>query len=149
MGACTYFIYDQAMLSIPVSKQVGLESRAPTDDQFVEKLNACIIILPLKKINVIRAFLGNFQFSIICPLFPARYGQLDKIGWFLLPARLEMLEKVSNLQPKPQAMRIFPASSAEHLIFCQPARLLWGKDKVRNRFVECPLELGLIRGYMG
>jgi len=86
--------------------------------------NACIIILQLKKINVIRAFSGNFQFSIICSLFPARYSQLDKIGWFLLPAQLEMLEKVSNLQPKPQAMRIFPVSSAEQLIFCQPARLL-------------------------
>ena len=46
--------------------------------------------------------------------------------------------KVSNSQPKPLTIRNFPASSLEHLIFCQPARFLWGTDKVRNRFVGCP-----------
>ena len=45
--------------------------------------------------------------------------------------------KVSNSQPKPLTIRNFPASSLEHLIFCQPARFLWGTDKVRNRFVGC------------
>ena len=29
------------------------------------------------------------------------------------------------------------ASSSKHLQLCQPARFLWGTDKVRNRFVEC------------
>ena len=42
---------------------------------------------------------------------------------FSHPARLEMLENVS---------------SSEHPLFCQPARFLWGTDKVRNRFVGCP-----------
>ena len=46
--------------------------------------------------------------------------------------------KVSNSQPKPLTIRNFPASSLEHLIFCQPARFPWGTDKVRNRFVGCP-----------
>ena len=46
--------------------------------------------------------------------------------------------KVSNSQPKPLTISNFPASSLEHLIFCQPARFPWGTDKVRNRFVGCP-----------
>ena len=49
--------------------------------------------------------------------------------------------KVSNSQPKPLTIRNFPASSLEHLIFCQPARFLWGTDRVRNRFVGCPWNL--------
>ena len=36
---------------------------------------------------------------------------------------------VSNSQPKPLTIRNFPARSLEHLIFCQPARFLWGTDK--------------------
>ena len=52
-------------------------------------------------------------------------------------ARLGMLEKVSNSQPKPLAIRNCPAISWEHLIFYQRARFLWGTDKVRNRFY-CP-----------
>ena len=46
--------------------------------------------------------------------------------------------KVNNSQPKPLTIRNFPAILMEHLIFCQPARFLWGTDKVRNRFVGCP-----------
>ena len=49
--------------------------------------------------------------------------------------------KVSNSQPKPLTIRNFPASSLEHLIFCQPARFLWGTDRVRNRFFGCPWNL--------
>ena len=57
---------------------------------------------------------------------------------FLQPARVEMLEKVSNSQAKPLSIINFPASSSKHLYFCQPARFLWGTDNVRNRFVGCP-----------
>ena len=57
---------------------------------------------------------------------------------FLQPARVEMLEKVSNSQAKPLSIVNFPASSSKHLYFCQPARFRWGTDKVRNRFVGCP-----------
>ena len=57
---------------------------------------------------------------------------------FLQPARVEMLEKVSNSQEKPLSIINFPASSSKHLHFCQPARFLWGTDNVRNRFVGCP-----------
>ena len=53
--------------------------------------------------------------------------------------------KVSNSQPKPLTIRNFPASSLEHLIFCQPARFLWGTDKVRNRFVGCPWSAGFMQ----
>ena len=37
--------------------------------------------------------------------------------------------KVSNSLPKPLTIRNFPASSLEHLIFCQPARFLWEQIK--------------------
>ena len=43
-----------------------------------------------------------------------------------------------NSKTKPSAVTNFPASSSEILLFCQPARFLWGTDKVRNRFVGCP-----------
>ena len=49
--------------------------------------------------------------------------------------------KVNNSQPKPLTIRNVPAILMEHLIFCQPARFLWGTDKVRNRFVGCPCVL--------
>ena len=51
-------------------------------------------------------------------------------------ARLSMLENVIN--SKTSAAINFPASSAQHLLFCQPARYLWGTDKVSNRFVGYP-----------
>ena len=57
---------------------------------------------------------------------------------FLQQARVEMLEKVSNSQAKPISIVHFPASSSKHLYFCQPARFLWGTDKVRSRFLGCP-----------
>ena len=53
-------------------------------------------------------------------------------------AGLEMLENVINSKKNPKAVTNFPASSSEHLLFCQPARFLWGTDKARNRFVGCP-----------
>ena len=51
---------------------------------------------------------------------------------------LEMLGNIINSKTNPSAVTDFPASWSEHLLFCQPARFLWGTDKVRNRFVECP-----------
>ena len=57
-------------------------------------------------------------------------GQFDKISWFLQPAGLEMLEKVSNSQPKPLSIRNFSTSLSEHLIFFQPTRIVSGTGKV-------------------
>ena len=51
---------------------------------------------------------------------------------------LQMLENIINSETNPSAVTNFPASSSEHVLFCQPARFLWGTDKVRNRFVGCP-----------
>ena len=107
------------------------------------------------KINV-KAFSGVFQCcweSIICSFFPARHkkfpSQLDKSSESLQPARVKMLEKVSNSQPKPLSIINFPASVSEHLYFCQPARFLWGTDKVRNRFVGCPWIITLFPAWTG
>ena len=58
-------------------------------------------------------------------------------------ARLEMLENIINSKTNPSAVTNFPASSSEHLLFSQPARFLWGTDKVMNRFVGCPCLLPL------
>ena len=46
---------------------------------------------------------------------------------------------IINSKTNRSAVTNFPVSSSEHLLFCQPARFLWGTDKVRNRFVGCPL----------
>ena len=79
-----------------------------TNNQFVEK---CIIIPQFMKIDVTKAFSGNFQcyWEKNCVPFsqPA-----TEIKWleFLSPARLEMLEKVSNSQPKLLAIGNFPAA---------------------------------------
>lgn len=69
-------------------------------------------------------------------------GQFDKISWFLQPAGLEMLEKVSNSQPKPLSIGNFSTSLSEHLIFFQPTRFFSETGKVRNRFVGCPCFCG-------
>ena len=53
-------------------------------------------------------------------------------------ATLEMLENIINSKTNPSALTKLPASSSEHLLFCQPARFLWGTNKVRNRFLVCP-----------
>ena len=58
---------------------------------------------------------------------------------FLQPARVEMLEKVSNSKAKPLSITKFPSQLIETPVyFCQPARFLWGTDNLRNRFVGCP-----------
>ena len=49
-----------------------------------------------------------------------------------------LLVNIIYSKTNPSAVTNFPASSSEHLLFCQPARFLWGTDKVRNRFVGCP-----------
>ena len=51
---------------------------------------------------------------------------------------LGMLENIINSKTNSSVVANFPTSSLEYLLFCQPARFLWGTDKVRNRFVGCP-----------
>ena len=65
-------------------------------------------------------------------------GILPYFSKFPYQARLETLENVINSKTNNSAVTNFPASSSEHSLFCQPARFLWGTDKVRNRFVGCP-----------
>ena len=99
------------------------------------------------KINVIKIFSGVFQCCwerLSVPFFFQQDtdmkfpGQFDKISWFLQPAGLEMLEKVSNSQPKALSIRNFSTSLSEHLTIFQPTRFFSGTGKVRNRFVRCP-----------
>ena len=116
------------------------ENPGAPNDQFVVK---CIIKPQLMKINVIKAFSGallgkHYLFLFLSKTHKKFPTQLDKSSEFLQPARVEMLEKVSNSQPKPLSITNFAASSSGHVYFCQPARFLWGTDKVRNRFVGCP-----------
>ena len=114
----------------------------PTTNLFVK----CIII---PQVNENKCYYGIFRcFSVLLGkhylfLFPSKThkkfpSQLDKSSEILQLARVEMLEKVSNSQPKPPSIINFPASSSEHLYFSQPARFLWGTDKVMNRFVGFP-----------
>ena len=65
-------------------------------------------------------------------------GEQTYFSKFPHQAMLEMLENIINSKTNPSALTKFPASSSEHLLFCQPARFLWGTDKVKNRFVVCP-----------
>ena len=94
-------------------------------------------------------------------------SQEDKIGWFpsqlkseQAPSRRTTIDpsvgggglnlvfltklcfqcyKTSSLLRRVlQQQKICSATSSKHLQLCQPARFLWGTDKVRNRFVECP-----------
>ena len=57
---------------------------------------------------------------------------------FLQPARVEMLEKVSNSQAKPLSITKFPSQLIETPVFLPASRIPWGTDNVRNRFVGCP-----------
>ena len=62
---------------------------------------------------------------------------LFKLSNFPHQATLEMLENIIDSKTNPSALTKLPVSSSEHLLFRQPARFLWGTDKVRNRFVVC------------
>ena len=52
---------------------------------------------------------------------------------FLQPARVEMLEKVSNSQAKPLSITKFPSQLIETLVFLPASKIPLG-----NRFVGCP-----------
>ena len=51
---------------------------------------------------------------------------------------LPMLQNIITSKTSPSTAKNWPASSSKHLQLCQPPRFLWGTDKARNRFVECP-----------
>ena len=65
-------------------------------------------------------------------------GQLTYFSNFAHQASHQMLQNTINSKTNPSAVTNFPASSWEHLLFCQPARFLWGTNQVRNRFIGSP-----------
>ena len=61
------------------------------------------------------------------------FFSLPQSSEFLQPARVEMLEKVSNSQAKPQSITKFPSQLIETPVFLPASKIPLG-----NRFVGCP-----------